>query len=212
VSHPLLTVALRSERDVVAARQRARQVARLLGLAAQDQTRVASAVSEIARNAVQYADGGTLELGVDLDPAPGVMEARIRDAGKGFASDGQGLAAEGNPGGLAAARRLVDRLDVDTGPHGTTVCLRKRLPRGQPALSAAHLPSLADALTRERLDAFEEEIHHQNRELLAALDELRRRRTTWSGSTASWRTRTAAWWRCTPSWTRRPSTCGARTR
>jgi anti-sigma regulatory factor (Ser/Thr protein kinase) len=55
VSPALVTVALRSERDVVTARQRARQIARLLGFQAQDQTRIAIAVSEIARNAVQYA-------------------------------------------------------------------------------------------------------------------------------------------------------------
>ena len=52
---PILTTELRTEHDVVLARQRARQVARLLGFDAQEQTRIATAVSEVARNAHQYA-------------------------------------------------------------------------------------------------------------------------------------------------------------
>ena len=55
VAKPLLTVALHYEQDVVVARQRARQVAGLVGFDAQDQTRIATAVSEIARNAFRYA-------------------------------------------------------------------------------------------------------------------------------------------------------------
>ena len=58
MNRPLLTLEVRLEHDVVLARQRARQVAGLLGFDAQDQTRVATAVSEIARNAFQYAGGG----------------------------------------------------------------------------------------------------------------------------------------------------------
>ena len=55
---PLLTLEIRLEPDVVLARQRARQIAGLLGFAPLDQTRIATAVSEIARNAFQYAGGG----------------------------------------------------------------------------------------------------------------------------------------------------------
>ena len=51
MNFPILTVNIRYENDTVAARQRARQIARLLGYDAQDQTRIATAVSEIARNA-----------------------------------------------------------------------------------------------------------------------------------------------------------------
>ena len=54
----LLTLELRLEHDVVLARQRARQIAALLGFDTQDQTRIATAVSEMARNAYKYAGGG----------------------------------------------------------------------------------------------------------------------------------------------------------
>jgi len=66
VSVRLMTVAIRQEQDVVAARQRARQISALLGFEAQDQARIATAVSEIARNAFRYAGGG---LGLGLGGA-----------------------------------------------------------------------------------------------------------------------------------------------
>ena len=62
---PILTSGIHSEEDVVTARQRARQMAALLGFDRQDQTRIATAVSEVARNAFTYATGGHIEFLVD---------------------------------------------------------------------------------------------------------------------------------------------------
>ena len=62
MSKALLTVAIKYEQDVVVARQRARQIAGLLGFDGQDQTRIATAVSEIARNAFRYAGAGKVEF------------------------------------------------------------------------------------------------------------------------------------------------------
>ena len=50
----LLTVQITRDEDVVLARQRARQVADALGFDSQDQTRIATAVSELARNVARY--------------------------------------------------------------------------------------------------------------------------------------------------------------
>jgi signal transduction histidine kinase len=176
VSKPLLTIALRSERDVVAARQRARQVARLLGFQVQDQTRVAIAVSEVARNAVQYASQGVLEFFLEMEAAQH-LAVRVRDQGPGFAADTNGLPVTSRGGaGLVSARRLMDRLDVETGrDRGTTVWLRKHLPRTQRPLLPSELPGLADAMAREPMDDFAHEVRQQNRELVLALEELRGR-------------------------------------
>ena len=54
MSFGILTTQLSFEHDVVPVRQRARQIAKLLGFDAQDQTRINTAVSEIARNALNY--------------------------------------------------------------------------------------------------------------------------------------------------------------
>ena len=59
---PLLTVDLRYEHDIVLARQRARELAAAFGCDGQDQIRLATAVSEIARNAFQYGGGGTVQF------------------------------------------------------------------------------------------------------------------------------------------------------
>src|SRR5277367_1875436 len=79
----ILTLAIGCEYDTVAARQRARQIARLLGFDAQDQTRISTAVSEIARNAFNYAGGGRVEYLLEGRTAPQLFIIRIRDSGPG---------------------------------------------------------------------------------------------------------------------------------
>src|SRR5580692_7806619 len=81
---PILTLNIRHENDTVAARQRARQIARLSGFDAQDQTRIATAVSEIARNAFRYAGGGKIEYGMEGDRMPEAFVIRITDTGPGI--------------------------------------------------------------------------------------------------------------------------------
>src|SRR5262245_53022908 len=110
MSKPLLTMELRLEHDVVLARQRARQLADLLGFEAQDQTRVATAVSEIARNAFQYALGGRVEFLVDERPT---FLIRVSDRGPGVKDlqavlDGRYTSPTGMGVGIAGARRLMD--------------------------------------------------------------------------------------------------------
>ncbi|MBD3561826.1 hypothetical protein H6S82_23705, partial [Planktothrix sp. FACHB-1355] len=66
----LLTIEIRSEQDVVMSRQLAREIAQALGFDSQDQTRIATAVSEIARNCFQYAKGGKVEFWVEGHAPP----------------------------------------------------------------------------------------------------------------------------------------------
>src|SRR5579862_3065034 len=80
----LLTVAIHYEQDVVVARQRARQIAFLAGFNSQDQTRIATAVSEIARNAYRYAKGGKVEFGLEGNTSPQLLLVRVEDRGPGI--------------------------------------------------------------------------------------------------------------------------------
>jgi hypothetical protein len=68
MSSALLSIAIGDEQDVVAARQRARQIAAALGFDLTEQTRIATAVSEIARNAYAYAAGGRVSFEIDRRP------------------------------------------------------------------------------------------------------------------------------------------------
>src|SRR3954469_22364794 len=79
----LLQVALRSERDVVHARQRAREVAEALGLDNQDQIRMATATSEMARNGFRSARNGKVHFMVQLDEPPR-LEVMVSDNGPGI--------------------------------------------------------------------------------------------------------------------------------
>jgi len=79
----LLTLELRFEHDVVLTRQRARQIAHLFGFDLLDQTRIATAVSELARNVVRYAEYGRVEFLVERSGVPALL-IRIEDEGPGI--------------------------------------------------------------------------------------------------------------------------------
>jgi serine/threonine-protein kinase RsbT len=125
-------IAIDSDADVVTARQRARELAAGLELSSTDQTLLATAISEVARNITTYAQRGEVRLSlvrapdgrrgvrvVAHDDGPGIadLEAALQD---GFTTGG-GLGL-----GLPGARRLVDDFDVRSVPgQGTTVTLVK---------------------------------------------------------------------------------------
>lgn len=176
----LLRVDIRYEHDVVLARQRARQVAAALRFDTQDQTRIATSVSEIARNAFQYGGGGLVEFRVDKAPES-TLTISIVDKGKGIGNlreilDGKYVSQTGMGLGLLGAKRLMDFFYVETAPaKGTTVTLGKLLPSKHPSFAKKDLDSLLSTLETRAPQGPYEELQQQNKELLNALDELRAR-------------------------------------
>jgi serine/threonine-protein kinase RsbT len=127
-------IAIESDADVVTARQRARSLAIGVDMASTDQTLLATAISEIARNITTYAVNGRGEIVIDLvRDARGRPGVRVvaRDDGPGIEDLDRALTDGYTTGGglglgLPGARRLVDEFDIDTGPgKGTTVTLIK---------------------------------------------------------------------------------------
>lgn len=185
---PLLTLDLRYEEDVVLARQRARQLGELLGFDAQEQTRLATAVSEVARNAFRYAGGGRVAFALDTPGGAGggaggrqQLVVRVEDDGPGIADldavlGGRYRSATGMGLGLLGAKRLADAFDVRTAPGaGTVVTMARALPRRAPPVTAAGVARLADALARQAPRGAYDEVQAQNHELLRTLEELRAR-------------------------------------
>ncbi len=172
----LVSVEIRREQDVVLARQRARRISELLGFQRAEATGVATAVSEIARNAWRYASGGRVDFAVAVGP-PAALSIRVRDEGGGIADldailEGRYASRTGMGLGITGSRRLVDGFEIETGPGGTAVTLRKELPPGAPAPDLARIgEALARARTLDPLD----ELTTQNQELLRTLDDLRAR-------------------------------------
>jgi signal transduction histidine kinase/CheY-like chemotaxis protein len=170
--------------DVVVARQGAHRMAERLGLDRQAQTRIATAVSEIARNAFTHAGGGEVELAVDASAQPQHLCVTVTDHGPGIAEleavlSGAKSFAPGRGTGLPSARRLVDRFEIESTPAGTTVRLWQRIPRAAAArLTAATLQAIATGLGTglggTRADPLAA-LHEQDRELIQSLTDLQER-------------------------------------
>lgn len=177
----LSSISLHFDYDVVAARRRARQIAALLQFDEQDQTRIATVVSEIARNALRYGGGGRVEFSVDLRTGNQSLITIVSDRGPGIANldevlSGAYRSTTGMGLGLVGARRLMDEFNVRTEPgNGTTVMLAKRLPSGAGVLSAEAVQRLVGELAQQKPESPLEEIQQQNAELLSALAQLKER-------------------------------------
>lgn len=102
---------------IVSARGAARELARELGFGVVDQTRIATAVSEIVRNIVQYAGAGTVTIEVRDEPGRKGLVVVAEDEGPGIADVERALAGgyttgQGFGRGIAGARALMDEFEL----------------------------------------------------------------------------------------------------
>jgi serine/threonine-protein kinase RsbT len=120
--------------DIVTARQAGHELARQLGFSLTDVTMIATAISEIARNITSYAGRGEVRVGLQYRDGRQALVVRAEDDGPGIVdieraledgySTGRGLGL-----GLPGARRLMDRLIVESAPgKGTIVEMWKWIP------------------------------------------------------------------------------------
>jgi signal transduction histidine kinase/CheY-like chemotaxis protein len=173
----LFTIDVRFENDVVLARQKSRAVAAALKFDPQDQTRIATAVSEIARNTFQYAGGGSVEFRID-ENFEKMLVVTLRDKGKGILNldeilSGKYVSQTGMGMGILGAKRLMDRFQVETQPgKGTIIVLEKRIPARFSRLGPTELNKLLASIENASQDPYEE-LKQQNKELLNTLQELR---------------------------------------
>lgn len=126
-------IAVRSDRDVLVARQRGRALGAAAGFAATDLTLIATAISELARNIVLYAREGEIAIQVVAasNGSGGGLVVEARDQGPGIADLEQalqdGYSSSGGLGlGLPGTRRLMDTFEIHTTPgQGTVVRVAK---------------------------------------------------------------------------------------
>jgi serine/threonine-protein kinase RsbT len=120
-----------ADTDVVQARQTGRELAAELGFSAGDQTVIAAAISEIARNILMYAKRGEVRFTKVADGTrPGLIVVAeddgpgIRDVSRAMQD---GYSTSGGLGlGLPGARRLMDEFEVVSAPgQGTRITMRK---------------------------------------------------------------------------------------
>jgi len=115
--------------DLLQARLSARTLAQRAGLGVMDQTRFATAVSELCRNALTYAGEGWCHLTDLSDREQVVLQAEVEDRGPGIAdltlAMTDGFSTSGSLGaGLPGARRLVDDFRINSTTGGTVVLVR----------------------------------------------------------------------------------------
>lgn len=120
-----------ADTDVVQARQTGRELAADLGFSVGDQTVIAAAISEIARNILMYAKRGEVRFTKVVDGTRQGLIVVAEDDGPGIRDVSRalqdGYSTSGGLGlGLPGARRLMDEFEVVTAPgQGTRITMRK---------------------------------------------------------------------------------------
>jgi serine/threonine-protein kinase RsbT len=127
----VVQVPIRSDTDIIVVRQRARALAKELGFSASDLTLIATALSELARNIVEYARQGEITLArvkqanqrgliiIARDNGPGIAD--IERAMQDGYTTGKGLGL-----GLPGTKRLMDEFEITSSlGQGTTVRVAK---------------------------------------------------------------------------------------
>lgn len=128
-----MCVPIERENDIVTARQKGRELAATTGFSTTDQTMIALAISEIARNIISYAQRGEVTLSRLSDGRRRGVLIVARDAGPGIPdiqlamrdgySTGKSLGV-----GLPGAKRVMDDFELVSSPgKGTTVTMAKWL-------------------------------------------------------------------------------------
>jgi signal transduction histidine kinase/ActR/RegA family two-component response regulator len=161
-------VDVRGDDDIVRAHQTTRTIAAQLGFSSFEQTRIATAMSEIARNALTYASGGSVTFGLDderealaiivIDRGPGIRELALILAGERKSSTGLGV-------GIPGARRLMDSFAIESSSSGTRVEMTKRVPRRSGKIDAGKIGAMQFQLAGQLADDPSQEIRRLQRDL-----------------------------------------------
>ncbi|HEY5314149.1 MAG TPA: histidine kinase dimerization/phospho-acceptor domain-containing protein, partial [Pirellulales bacterium] len=174
---PVLRVAINEPQQIDIVRHHAKRLAGLAGLSPFDQTRLATALTEITSNAQRHAGGGSVEFSISQRGRRRFVQATVSDQGPGIA-DVARLLNDHDPGaqaesGIEVARKLVDYFSIESQPGaGTVVVLGKALSPRAPEIHAATAGQWGELLAREAPRP-EMPNYGYNRELYEALEQLR---------------------------------------
>ena len=126
------TFPIRTQNDIVVIRKEVRNWASAIGLGLIDQTKVITAASELARNALDYGGGGEMRIsGVTNDAGRQGIQLIFEDQGPGIADLAlaltDGYTSGGGLGmGLSGSKRLMNEFAIDSAPgKGTRVTVIK---------------------------------------------------------------------------------------
>ncbi|XVU25667.1 ATP-binding protein [Actinoplanes sp. CA-054009] len=167
-SEQLMRMRLRVAQDIFAVRQLGREVAREVGLEQQDQTRIATALSEVGRVMLAGGRDADVTFTVHPDGVPPLLQVTVE-------SPAPGEAVRLRPE-LTQAGRLVDKMEVTDAGNGTVVWMARRLPASAPRLTPDRMDEIRAGLAKHVPGSPFDELNVQNQQLIAALDEVRAQR------------------------------------
>ncbi len=176
---PITEVSLDRELDLVIAYKKAMQLAEIAGLNFTDQTKFATAVSEISRNALVYAGRGEVAFSIFKEDVSFYIEAVITDQGPGIKDLGallQKLNSQSHlqKTGIVNCRRLSDKFNMEsTAETGTCVKIARRLPVSHPPINNLILSGWRTHFSQLAPVSPYDELKSQNHLLIQTLEELK---------------------------------------
>lgn len=122
-------VNIRTEADIVASRKAGRDVARGLGFGSADQTRLATAISELTRNVINFAGEGVCLIRDESEPTAAAIIVVVEDHGPGIPDIEEAMTdgfstVQSQGMGLSGARRLVDEFEIQSEPGHTIITMK----------------------------------------------------------------------------------------
>ncbi|MBK0402351.1 sensor histidine kinase [Adhaeribacter sp. BT258] len=171
-------ITIGNELDVVLAYKRAMQLSERCGIALPNQTKFATAVSEICRNVIEYVGEGSIQFSITDENGILYLEAYITDRGRGIGNLDyyldQKVSVTGRGNGIINSRILADDFQIDTeSEKGTRVKLRKRIPASHPIITKTVIDNWVADFSRESSVSPYAEMKNQNMQLIELLEELR---------------------------------------
>jgi serine/threonine-protein kinase RsbT len=126
------TFPIRVESDISLARTSARELAEQLGAPRYVSQRIATVVSELARNIVNYTPGGVIEISSNNPSGSRSITIKASDEGKGIRNlgdilSGKYVSSTGLGAGIRGAKRLADDFEIQTGEKGTRITAMFRI-------------------------------------------------------------------------------------
>lgn len=122
------TVEILDERDIIVARSAGRDMARDRGFGSADQTRLATAISELTRNIIRYAGKGTCTISDLSNERDIIIHVVVEDSGPGIDDIENAMefgfsTSKGLGAGLPGTKRLVSSFEIESVPGRTVVTI-----------------------------------------------------------------------------------------
>ncbi len=123
-----ITVEIKDQKNIISARQEGRDMARRLGFRLADQTRLATAISELTRNVIQYAGSGVCMIQDMSDAHDLRIKVVVEDFGPGIPDVDKAMTygfstSKGLGAGLPGSKSLVQEFDIQSRPGNTKVTI-----------------------------------------------------------------------------------------